>query len=754
MILNRIMTEAKKPVASKETSLNSGNTVCKVVVPSALPNITILIHGVNDLGEAYDAQESGICKGLNERLNRGGCLTEGGGDLIANRYYTEMAQAIKGVSDDTSLTTDQKKEKLAAIDVNPDSIMYHRIPAKDAHSPIVPFFWGFREDGEIDTKTGQPKYINKTAKHGEWTDRDGNRIDKDGAKGGGPFANATTNLPDAFGPGFVAKLYAGDPLHPLMNGPNRRYMLLAGKRLAMLIKIIRNNPKTKNAAINIVGHSQGTIITLLAHAFLAEEDARVATDCFIMNNSPYSLEEPSAENINHVGPIQTSQARLNTLINIVSYITSNKQTTPPLTKLMDTGSKTGVVGANWKPGTGAKKWHSANSREYTFPERDNRGKVYLYFGLSDTSTAVVNVLGIGWQGIPDHINAKTLRDKANVYLPAFPILKEKNFFQRVFTGRVRDNKPYAVGQAPTRYHLKGKFEFTELPGFTKSTLIAFATSDVDSFDEREINGEELFPPCVPQLHYGEANGKPGKLRVGVIDARIALTHGGIGKLYENIAITPDKVQVEKRYDKLMSENFKWFAPDGNERNQTHNKAEEQQVLLQAEQKYYAGKPDPKGIDFTTFQSATKTDKPGIYAIRRTESAREARKRWEDNELSDNSTHSSIVGNPMHSTEIHAYDLALGEPIPTELKGFMQYLCAVADWRTKWKDLENEAWAKDLLVFYNSEKKEIKDLINLNTKYYKEGKLPDEIIKCPLPTKTIISWDVEQRYHGEPCPTAT
>ena len=35
-----------------------------------MPCIVILVHGVNDVGEAYQNQENGIIAGLSKRLNR------------------------------------------------------------------------------------------------------------------------------------------------------------------------------------------------------------------------------------------------------------------------------------------------------------------------------------------------------------------------------------------------------------------------------------------------------------------------------------------------------------------------------------------------------------------------------------------------------------------------------------------------------------------------------------------------------------
>ena len=100
----------------------------------------------------------------------------------------------------------------------------------------MPFYWGFREIED---------QINKNEWHGQWVDRYGNRLDKNGAKNGGPFANATSTLNDMWGVGFSGKLLGkkigGNPTHPLVKARPRPYMLLAAKRLAMLIKMIRNH---------------------------------------------------------------------------------------------------------------------------------------------------------------------------------------------------------------------------------------------------------------------------------------------------------------------------------------------------------------------------------------------------------------------------------------------------------------------------------------------------------------------------------
>ncbi|TKU66670.1 alpha/beta hydrolase, partial [Citrobacter sp. wls715] len=78
-------------------------------------------------------------------------------------------------------------------------------------------------------------------------------------------------------------------------------------RLADLILMIRNNKPTENDPINIIAHSQGTIITMLANMLVKAAGADPA-DCVILNHSPYALEKTAAEGMTH-GHHQTDRAR-------------------------------------------------------------------------------------------------------------------------------------------------------------------------------------------------------------------------------------------------------------------------------------------------------------------------------------------------------------------------------------------------------------------------------------------------------------
>ena len=50
--------------------LRGDTLTSRLYVKDPAPGVTILVHGVNDVGEAYPTQEAGICEGLNQRLDR------------------------------------------------------------------------------------------------------------------------------------------------------------------------------------------------------------------------------------------------------------------------------------------------------------------------------------------------------------------------------------------------------------------------------------------------------------------------------------------------------------------------------------------------------------------------------------------------------------------------------------------------------------------------------------------------------------
>lgn len=427
---------------NEEHWLLAGKSTAHVAIKRAMPCITILVHGVNDVGEAFAKQERGLCAGLNTRLCRE--------DIAAGEW---------------ALPPVKKPGEYTEKDVHPDpdKVYFQRLPDQGTSS-VIPFYWGFRE---------QSTEANTTERHGQYLDQYGNRIDKRFGKNGGPFANATTNIPDMFGRGFVRNhaIKLADPkdgTHPLLNAPSREYMVLAAQRLAALLRIIRK--KSPNEPVNIVAHSQGCFVTLLAHAMLAKEGNGVKADTVVLNNPPYSLEEPFIETFQTGSDQQTAQAREETLRKIVAdFMTTGPASVPPFADLKKKGD--GVVGTDW---------NSTAKRE-----RDNRGKVFLYFSPDDATVGLPNIQGIGWWGVYEGMRRK-LGDR---------------FFQRLFTspGGKNPDAP-EIGSSPHEITLSFKFNVGHT--FRRKRL---------------VNAEALHATFKPDLG-------PARLMNGPIDAAIALTN--------------------------------------------------------------------------------------------------------------------------------------------------------------------------------------------------------------------------------------
>ncbi|AOX61848.1 hypothetical protein BIZ42_06330 [Stenotrophomonas sp. LM091] len=507
-----------------------GGIVQPVVLPMPKPAIVILIHGVNDVGEAFANQELGLCLGLSERLGRVG---KGASRmLLGHAYYRKPRKK----------SAEQEEDRHA---VDPDAVYYRRHHTKAAtnqkempNSVVIPFYWGYREEEGFykDPKTGEKVYyVQKKTTHGEYLDRYGNRLDKDSAKNGGPFANATNNIPAMWSAGFKALPgEAGSTkTRPLLSAGPRNYMVLAAQRLAMLVRMIRD--KHPDDTINVVAHSQGCLITLLANALLKETNDR-PIDTFVMNHPPYGLGEVMADKLTLGGQVETVEARLNTLTGIVRFMTETPHHTPAFESLAETGQGSSgnavVTGKHWKPTWALRIPQGEGNAPKLFDERDNRGKVYLYFCPDDQTVAVLSVQGIGWQGVPDTVSMFTtdsyqrwrrsrvmLRgSEAKDYMVVRPALDAlgPRFKQRCFTKRLRDGKPLMIGAAPGEYELEKWHEFA-WSGTTLGTFTdRMARAGFSSGQKVRITGEVLSPAVRPRLGSDWDDISP-------IDASIAIT---------------------------------------------------------------------------------------------------------------------------------------------------------------------------------------------------------------------------------------
>lgn len=700
-----------------------------------LPCNVIVIHGVNDVGTSFAAVEEGLCAGLDVRLLGAHAVTRG--RFVPGSYRMPSA-ADKNV-----------------VEPDPDAVFFKRKINDKTFSPVIPFYWGFRETfNQADTKNGQR------------TDRFGNRLDKDLSKGGGPFGNATSTLPDMWNRGLSSPAdVGGDPVRPLLSAPGRMYMVLAAKRLAALIAMIRDYDA--NEAVTIVAHSQGCLISLLAQAFLLDEGHRPA-DTLILTHPPYSLEEETtwlfagleklsggsdAAMDDHYGAIngrQTFDARLRTLVNIVQGVVVKKRATPALAELTDHGKYLGMVGTKWSAGA----------------DRDNRGKVYLYFCPEDMTVALDNMKGIGWQGVPDFMSGTALSKKKeekkhsmwgdSVPQWATELQHRKplselgsGFFQRVFTSKQRFDLPkkavgaVLVGNAPHDFALRTEGEddhahvaaanrshranHDEAVWPPKQSRWDFLQTEVGKRDGiRTINGEALHVPASADLRgSGQIDPKnvpkdsaQAKLsakdqgpyeEVDPIDAAIAITSGSGMKSWREECPDPsgaahrsgspqtlplaERKVVEQRYNK--DKNLVSLGPD------------EQRAILEV-----VRYPDGK-----------------VSALVQ-ESPNEARKRWQ-HEVSPKSFHGAIIGSARNHSNVTAYDVAIGGGQASSDPKFYAYLCAVADWRLQNNPLAPvrssilrwKTFILDFGIYWDVEPSSRTELIKGSARYYSTGELP-------------------------------
>lgn len=715
--------------------LQPGRTRDKVIeVPRELPCNIIVVHGVNDVGVGYSDVEEGLCAGLQDRLLR---------------RFKPATYKMPGADD----------KKVALED--PDAVFFKRSITTDTDSPVIPFYWGYRET----------KNASKTV-NGQKTDRNGTRLDKDLSKGGGPFGNATSSLPDMWNRGVYAPADpVGDPLRPVKTGPGRMYMVLAARRLAALVAMIRQYEPTDT--VNIVAHSQGCLLSLLAQAFLMEMGERTA-DTLVLTHPPYSLDEEmgvvmktltyfqgdkdqAMDGFYHlIEGRQSIDARLQTLINIVAGIAKCKASAPVFGSISE-GGNGGMVHGHWRPDG----------------DRDNRGKVYLYFCPEDMTVALDNMRGIGWQGVPDSVLDKRRRAEPMTgaltsdasYEPGSLMLLRRNalgdlgqpFRQRVFTAKHRAGPgvstpgPVLVGKPPHDFALRlrgeddhahvaasGRDMRESLP-MARAPAVHGSASGAERHGIRRINGEALKTPFQADLRGRQIDAdkipvssrqvglKPEEQgpceEVDPIDAAIAITSGkglqvwremlpasmsqSIGSIQVGPVTGDDLKKLEVAYSQLKKAN-----PDN---------PDDRYHILAAR----------RHLDQTVMADVQ-------------ESPNAARVRWQ-HEYSPKSFHSAIFASRKNHRHVTAYDLSIGSGKAVTDPKFRAYLCAVADWRLKIPDKEMRprpgilVWTRFLVLYssyFQSEPDWRKQLIHGNANYYSHGVLPSG-----LPVLTGKLWDI-------------
>jgi hypothetical protein len=733
---------AEKPYPKIEYVVKRESTVLmcnrlrdKVIeVPRDLPGNIILVHGVNDVGTSFNTVEEGLCAGLQARLSR---------------YFKPAEYTMPGQADKDKVVDD------------PDAVFFKRQVKANTDSPVIPFYWGYRE-------------VQKEAKtvNGQKTDRYGTRLDKDLTKGGGPFGNATSSLPDMWNRGVYAPLDpVGDPLRPIKTGPGRMYMVLAALRLAALIAMIRKfEPKD---TVSIVAHSQGCLLSLLAQAFLMEKGERTA-DTLILTHPPYSLDEEMGivmEGLTYfrggkdaamnkaqyelIDGRQSVHARLQTLVNIVTGVVKSKATEPAFAKINESDCG-GMVAGCWKPEG----------------DRDNRAKVYLYFCPEDMTVALDNMRGIGWQGVPDYIlkdpalqqqiQTSYLASHAGYPVPRSTVVAKPmaalgtSFFQRVFTAKRRLDPrtgkvgPVLVGQPSHDFalRLKGEDGHAHVAATVRSLRdsLPVATWPIDTMDKperqrqgiRAINGEPLHPPC-------EADLRGNQIDADKIPANSRLAKAPLHDRGPCEEVDPITAAIAVTASPLLAWTVEVPDPAGHPRYPgtpqdlpPHERAQVEAAYNKAQGRKQDGSADK----FTVVRAIRQPDGKVVAVVQ--ESPNDARKRWQ-HELGEKSFHSAIFDSRENHRRVTAHDVAIGSGQASSHRLFYAYLCAVADWRLKnptpgdYSRKEMLTWDKFVKLhgaYYECEPDWRKQLIEGNVNYYSTGVLPSG-----LPVLTGKLWDI-------------
>ncbi|URN98347.1 DUF3274 domain-containing protein [Leclercia adecarboxylata] len=612
----RVVSEGDIPV---HKSLGEVAQTRNVGVPRPMPGIVILVHGVNDVGEAYQNQEKGILKGLGKRLNR-------------QDFYPHEWK-------DYRITT-------------------------PGRSPIIPFYWGYKPVTYDDYRADQKRYREEVGKLSDkahlpydayqehnpenkkalgndgkgpfkyQNDNFKNVLDMHFAKNGGTFANATTTIPDMLGPGAggfgvaaagFASLHfnGGDFTHPIYENPHRIYQFFAAQRLADLIIQIRVEDITKNDVINVVAHSQGTIITMLAN-MLVKQAGYAPVNCVILNHSPYSLESRVAENI-QPGYQQTNAARQNTFKNFCSLM---------YTQWKGGGKMSESEILALEASCTLRKPSDNPLRTDDRYGRSNDGKVYNYFCPNDGVVSLENVQGFGWRGIPQKIAG----DIPNLY--------QRVFYQHGEVGKAPDAKPFSL---PPRK--EGDAEY------------AFLTNSSYDFRDVVINGEELPEPFIFKLQ-GQDNRSDNEPKTSdkpytyYIDPESPDAYISYSAKASAIKRTDSAMYMLNSYQRISWKPGHVLTPDELNIESTARK----HTVIQG--KIIGSKEYP------------------VLSITWLKTREELEKEWQKTDPVGYSQHSSIVMSEFAPSQAMAFDLAIGQCKSFDYKAgkFWEELLHLADWR--------------------------------------------------------------------------
>ena len=360
-----------------------------LIAPNPLPCTVILVHGVNSEGEWYNAAEAYICSGLNDRLGR----------------LTTAVELVPSVNSDPNKEPRYKYKLDDPMSSNrPD--LRKEIESENqyvlSNSPVIRFYWGYKAAKGDHLREPSNDLSGKDLANRQYPVA----LDNNDSWGGGPFQNGTTNLYAMYrdDEGFMADVQSVNPVTDryLTKAPPRTYYVHAAKRLANLVKTIRTN--SPHETINIVSHSQGTMIAALAMLLLKDDNVRGPEALFLCNSpfnlidhSDWKMKEAESQAIGNDW-IVSKDAKLKTLKHIAQYLEKSGKDVMALTD--DELEKQRIANPDCTP---------LVKRDY--------GKLYIYANPHDRVMGSNLLRSIGWRGLNPQETAEL--DQSNVLVRAF-----------------------------------------------------------------------------------------------------------------------------------------------------------------------------------------------------------------------------------------------------------------------------------------------------------------------------------------------
>ncbi|SDP08391.1 Protein of unknown function [Ralstonia sp. 25mfcol4.1] len=121
-----------------------------------------------------------------------------------------------------------------------------------------------------------------------------------------------------------------------------------------------------------------------------------APDALFLMNSPYALDDKLADGATWSDARPSEAARVQTFRNIANRIKAER-------RLLDERL---LVQQRVGRGRNGKRWRPFSEITPAVSERDNHGRIYVYFSPHDRVMGLTTLESIGWQGLPDDLLAE------------------------------------------------------------------------------------------------------------------------------------------------------------------------------------------------------------------------------------------------------------------------------------------------------------------------------------------------------------